>query len=92
MKYCSTCFKHVPSDHFARKKTDMCLKCYHIFHASKYRERNVTGIKKEAVVIKTRKCLMCDCSFESTGNRKCEQCNKESYSQYDSNISLFVGC
>lgn len=50
--------------------------------------RNATytyiGSKREEIVeLKTRVCLMCDKSFESSGNRKCDYCNSLSYSYND---------
>ena len=40
--------------------------------------------------IKIRKCLKCDKEFESTGNRKCNDCNDLSRHEPDDGISLFL--
>lgn len=39
-----------------------------------------------------RKCLMCDRNFISTGNRRCELCNKTTDCHYECNTTLYVRC
>ena len=49
------------------------------------------GHKNEVIEeTKTRRCLMCDKKFLSTGNRRCELCNATSSCQYESTLSLFI--
>jgi hypothetical protein len=68
-------------------KEDMCKSHYY----KRSQAKRYLGHKNELNnPSKERKCLLCDQVFYSTGNRRCNECNSTSYSEYDSNISLFI--
>lgn len=37
-----------------------------------------------------RTCLMCDKVFVSTGNRRCDLCNRTTDCHYENNVTLYV--
>jgi hypothetical protein len=56
--------------------------------------RNQTYIYLGKVISQDKKtrrtCLMCDKIFVSTGNRRCDLCNRTTDCHYESNLTLYV--
>lgn len=79
-----------------------CLKCRNEVHDHHtmlckqhfyHRKQEYTYLGHKVVDVNNivnRRCLMCDKPFVSTGNRRCETCNKTSDCHYDNDVTFYV--
>jgi hypothetical protein len=86
MKQCSQCKRFGAGDYFIRKKTSLCYKCQ---PTATIKEARYEFMKLKQEVVK-RKCLMCDRTFNSTGNRRCYECNNLTKDQARTEVSSYL--
>ena len=79
MKHCIKCNIEKPmTDYYKNGK--VCIPCQ--------KAKNYDYSTKPRFEGKYRKCLMCDKSFVSFGNRRCDQCNLSS--EHDESVSSYL--
>jgi hypothetical protein len=68
-------------------KIGLCKRHYYIRNTM-YKYLGHKAESEDKIII--RKCLKCDNEFPSTGNRRCDLCNRTSSCHYEDNLTMFV--